>query len=230
MIGIAQKVARNFSDAVRSRGQSYFVKGRVTCHGGAARRGRGQGARNLEIPGAVADARLEAAGLMHLPVFQSARGAVQAPLGDVAHGRGSGIVAVAAGVSRSVGAGKPAPLVDGWFAGGMRQRLGASIWRRRTRTFGPGDRMDRSGAAATGRTGAQSRGPQARGKDRGSTSRTCGRPGSWAQRGPRLATIVAGPGGRPKTKLPGSGHSRWPRCSAAQGRQPQCQAVACLRA
>jgi superfamily II DNA or RNA helicase len=29
-MGIAQKVARNFSDAVRSRGQSYFVKGRVT--------------------------------------------------------------------------------------------------------------------------------------------------------------------------------------------------------
>ena len=30
MMGIAQKVARNFSDAVRSRGQSYFAKGRVT--------------------------------------------------------------------------------------------------------------------------------------------------------------------------------------------------------
>jgi superfamily II DNA or RNA helicase len=30
MMGIAQKVARYFSDAVRSRGQSYFVKGRVT--------------------------------------------------------------------------------------------------------------------------------------------------------------------------------------------------------
>jgi superfamily II DNA or RNA helicase len=30
MTGIAQKVARNFSDAVRARGQSYFVKGRVT--------------------------------------------------------------------------------------------------------------------------------------------------------------------------------------------------------
>ena len=29
-MGIAQKVARNFSDAVRSRGQSYFIKGRVT--------------------------------------------------------------------------------------------------------------------------------------------------------------------------------------------------------
>jgi superfamily II DNA or RNA helicase len=30
MMGIAQKVARNFSDAVRSRGQSYFSRGRVT--------------------------------------------------------------------------------------------------------------------------------------------------------------------------------------------------------
>jgi superfamily II DNA or RNA helicase len=29
-MGIAQKVSRSFSDAVRSRGQSYFVKGRVT--------------------------------------------------------------------------------------------------------------------------------------------------------------------------------------------------------
>ncbi len=29
-MGIAQKVARNFSDAVRARGQSYFSKGRVT--------------------------------------------------------------------------------------------------------------------------------------------------------------------------------------------------------
>ncbi len=30
MTGIAQKVARNFSDAVRARGQAYFLKGRVT--------------------------------------------------------------------------------------------------------------------------------------------------------------------------------------------------------
>ncbi len=30
MAGVAQKVARSFSDAVRARGQSYFVKGRVT--------------------------------------------------------------------------------------------------------------------------------------------------------------------------------------------------------
>src|SRR5208282_6073262 len=29
IMGIAQKVARNFSEAVRSRGQTYFTKGRV---------------------------------------------------------------------------------------------------------------------------------------------------------------------------------------------------------
>ncbi len=33
-MGIAQKVARNFSDAVRSRGQSYFSKGRVSLMSG----------------------------------------------------------------------------------------------------------------------------------------------------------------------------------------------------
>src|SRR5947199_8366582 len=30
MMGIAQKVARDFADGVRSRGQSYFAKGRVS--------------------------------------------------------------------------------------------------------------------------------------------------------------------------------------------------------
>jgi uncharacterized Zn finger protein len=29
MMGIAQKISRSFTDAVRSRGQSYFAKGRV---------------------------------------------------------------------------------------------------------------------------------------------------------------------------------------------------------
>src|SRR3954467_4475708 len=29
MMGIAQRISRNFTDAVRSRGQSYFAKGRV---------------------------------------------------------------------------------------------------------------------------------------------------------------------------------------------------------
>src|SRR5438270_2391124 len=36
MMGIAQKIAREFSDAVRSRGQSYFAKGRVVITGATA--------------------------------------------------------------------------------------------------------------------------------------------------------------------------------------------------
>src|SRR5436305_15158654 len=36
MMGIAQKVAREFSDAVRSRGQSYFAKGRVAITASSA--------------------------------------------------------------------------------------------------------------------------------------------------------------------------------------------------
>src|SRR4051812_11525848 len=36
MMGIAQKVSREFSDAVRARGQSYFAKGRVVITGATA--------------------------------------------------------------------------------------------------------------------------------------------------------------------------------------------------
>src|SRR3954468_6807036 len=36
MMGIAQKLSREFSDAVRSRGQSYFAKGRVVITGATA--------------------------------------------------------------------------------------------------------------------------------------------------------------------------------------------------
>jgi len=36
MMGIAQKISREFSDAVRSRGQSYFAKGRVVITGSTA--------------------------------------------------------------------------------------------------------------------------------------------------------------------------------------------------
>ena len=36
MMGIAQKVAREFSDAVRSRGQSYFAKNRVAIAAASA--------------------------------------------------------------------------------------------------------------------------------------------------------------------------------------------------
>ena len=102
-MGIAQKVARNFSDAVRSRGQSYFLKGRVTLM--AARAGevvaRVRGPRNTGC-GYGCEARSYLASCT-LPVFQPAGGAVQAPLGDIATGRGSRAVPVAAGFSGASG-------------------------------------------------------------------------------------------------------------------------------
>ena len=72
-MGIAQKVARNFSDAVRSRGQSYFSKGRVSLISAkpnevvAKVRGTTKYRVRVRLRGC------EAAGLVHLPVLQSAR-------------------------------------------------------------------------------------------------------------------------------------------------------------
>ncbi len=51
MMGIAQKVSRDFSDAVRSRGQSYFAKGRVVVTAAVGGRGRRQGAGDGQVPG-----------------------------------------------------------------------------------------------------------------------------------------------------------------------------------
>ena len=114
MMGIAQKVARNFSDAVRSRGQSYFVKGRVTVM--AARAGevvaRVRGTAKYRVRLRLRGSKLLAS--CTLPVFQPAGGAVQAPLGDVAPGRVARAVAVAAGFSGAAGDREPAPLVDAW--------------------------------------------------------------------------------------------------------------------
>ena len=116
-MGIAQKVARNFSDAVRSRGQSYFVKGRVTVM--AARPGevvaKVRGTSKYRVRLRMRGSKLLAS--CTCPVFQSAGGAVQAPLGDVAPGGGPGPVTVAAGFSRAASAREPPPHVLCWSAG-----------------------------------------------------------------------------------------------------------------
>ena len=51
MMGIAQKVAREFSDAVRSRGQSYFAKGRVAITASSAGEVVAQGPGDREVQG-----------------------------------------------------------------------------------------------------------------------------------------------------------------------------------
>ena len=68
-MGIAQKVARNFSDAVRSRGQSYFVKGRVTLM--TARAGevvaRVRGTSKYRVRVRLRGSKV--AGFVHMPIF-----------------------------------------------------------------------------------------------------------------------------------------------------------------
>src|SRR5205823_1338182 len=105
-------------------GPVVFRQGPGDVDGGSVRRGRGAGARDGEIPGAVAVARLEAAGFMHLPVFQPAGGAVQAPLGDVASGGVAGAVAVATGVPGAAGDGESGQVAAIGTAGTAR-RVGA---------------------------------------------------------------------------------------------------------
>ena len=82
MMGIAQKVAREFSDAVRSRGQSYFAKGRVAITASSAGEvvAKVRGTEKYKV-------RLRLRGIKLIatctcPYFGPAGDAVQAPLGD----------------------------------------------------------------------------------------------------------------------------------------------------
>ena len=82
-MGIAQKVARDFSDAVRSRGQSYFAKGRVAITSvkpGEIVVAKVKGTTAYRVQ--LRHARREAARVVHLPVLRARRRAVQAPVGD----------------------------------------------------------------------------------------------------------------------------------------------------
>ena len=71
-MGIAQKVSRDFSDAVRSRGQSYFAKGRVAIISATAERGRGAGPGDGQVPGPAPAPRGQAARVVLVPVLRAA--------------------------------------------------------------------------------------------------------------------------------------------------------------
>src|SRR5262249_35451697 len=101
--------------------------------GGPARRGRGAGARDGEIPGAGAAAGFEALGLVQLPVFPPAGGAVQAPLGHAAVGGVARVVASAADVLGAAGDGASAQGADGGAARARRSRgtrTACALWDR----------------------------------------------------------------------------------------------------
>ena len=91
MMGIAQKVARNFSDAVRSRGQSYFTKGRVSLMSAKPNEvvARVRGTTKYRVRVRLRGSKLLAS--CTLPVLQPPGGAVQAPLGDPAPGGLAGV-------------------------------------------------------------------------------------------------------------------------------------------
>lgn len=207
MIGIAQKVARNFSDAVRSRGQSYFIKGRVSVM--AARPGevvaKVRGTSKYRVRLRMRGSKLLASctcpyfspqgepckHLWATLLMAEARGMLQSapvfPIQLVTESprRTSPVVGLPE-VKNSTGAelepgADPFDLGMGLIEPGPPRPAGLG---------GPGARM-----------------PKTRGKDRGMHREPGGDPGSWSQRGPTGRHYRSVAGGRSKNKLPGSGQA-----------------------
>jgi superfamily II DNA or RNA helicase len=207
MIGIAQKVARNFSDAVRSRGQSYFVKGRVSVM--AARPGevvaKVRGTSKYRVRLRMRGSKLLASctcpyfspqgepckHLWATLLMAEARGLLQsAPVFP--------IHLVTESPRRSSTVGLPEMRneseVDLELPRPEHSDLGlGAIDLRPSRPAGPGGR-----------------GPKPRGKDRDVRRDPSGEPGSWNQRNPASRDYRPGPGNRPKGKLPALGHGTSP--------------------
>jgi superfamily II DNA or RNA helicase len=205
-MGIAQKVARYFSDAVRVRGQSYFVKGRVSLM--AARAGevvaRVRGTAKYRVRVRLRGSKLLASctcpyfnpqgepckHLWATLLLAEARSLLQSPPVFPVHL-----------VTESPRRSPPAGLVD------VRPE--------------PGQGLDEDGSAPREgdvgfRTGIVGLGParapaprndKLRGKDRGPRRDVPGEPGVWRHQGHGL-DHRAGMGGRPKSKATGSGAPR----------------------
>ena len=203
MIGIAQKVARNFSDAVRSRGQSYFVKGRVAVM--AARPGevvaKVRGTSKYRVRLRMRGSKLLAS--CTCPYFS--------PQGEPCkHLWATLLLAEARGLLQSAPV-FPVQLVT------ESPRRSSTVGLPDTRSEpgadhelprpGPTD-LDLAGIdlGPPRPAGPSARPPKTRGKDRGLRRDGPADPGSWSQRGPAPRDYRPGSGGRPKTKTPGPGH------------------------
>ena len=225
-MGIAQKVARNFSDAVRSRGQSYFVKGRVTVM--AARAGevvaRVRGTSKYRVRLRMRGSKLLASctcpyfspqgepckHLWATLLLAEARGLLQSPPVFPVH-------LVTESPRRSSTAGLPEP------------RSEAGLERESPQRPVPVDTdlgMEMIGLGPSRPVGPGARGGKPKGKERGIRRDPPGEPGSWSQRGHAPRDYRAGASGRPKAKAGRHGL----RAGADQGRQSQRQAAVGLRA
>jgi len=205
MMGIAQKVARNFSDAVRSRGQSYFVKGRVTVM--AARTGevvaRVRGTAKYRVRLRMRGSKLLAS--CTCPYFSpqgepckhlwatlllvESRGLLQSPPVFPVH-------LVTESPRRSSTTELPEPGSEAGLERELPQRpvpvdtdLG----------------MEMIGLGPSRPVGPSARGGKAKGKERGIRHDPPGEPGSWSQRGHAPRDYRTGASGRPKAKGAGAG-------------------------
>ena len=196
-MGIAQKVARNFSDAVRARGQSYFVKGRVTLM--AARAGelvaRVRGTAKYRVRLRMRGSKLLASctcpyfnpqgepckHLWATLLLAESRGLFQSPPVFPVH-------LVTESPRRSTTAGPP------------ETRHEPRSDRDREPLRGEDSDLGMIGLGHSRPVLPGAGGPKPRGRDRGTRREAPGDPGGWRHRGHAPQDYRATSGGRPKTK------------------------------
>jgi superfamily II DNA or RNA helicase len=212
-MGIAQKVVRHFSDAVRSRGQSYFVKGRVTVM--AARPGevvaKVRGTSKYRVRLRMRGSKLMASctcpyfspqgepckHLWATLLLAEARGMLQSPPVYPVH-------LVTESPRRSSTAGLPETRNDAGGEQGVARSGQADLG---------------MGAADLGlprAAGPPPRGTRPKGKDRGIRRDQPGEGTSWSQRSHTPRDYRAPSAGRSKTKTQGSGHTSGPSSARAK--------------
>jgi superfamily II DNA or RNA helicase len=212
-MGIAQKVVRHFSDAVRSRGQSYFVKGRVTVM--AARPGevvaKVRGTSKYRVRLRMRGSKLLASctcpyfspqgepckHLWATLLLAEARGMLQSPPVYPVH-------LVTESPRRSSTAGLP------------EARNEAEIEREPLRPSQTDLGMGPTDLGLSRPTGSPPRGPRPKGKDRGVRRDQPGEVGGWSQRSHAPRDYRASSTGRSKTKIPGPGHGTGPGSARAK--------------
>ena len=212
-MGIAQKVVRHFSDAVRSRGQSYFVKGRVTVM--AARPGevvaKVRGTSKYRVRLRMRGSKLLASctcpyfspqgepckHLWATLLLAEARGMLQSPPVYPVH-------LVTESPRRSSTVGSP------------ETRNEAEVDREPLRPSQPDLGIGATDLGLSRPVGPPPRGPRPKGKDRGMRRDQPAEASGWSQRNHAPRDYRASSGGRSKSKIPGPGHGTSPGSARAK--------------
>jgi hypothetical protein len=201
-MGIAQKVARHFSDAVRARGQSYLIKGRVTIM--AARAGeivaRVRGTAKYRVRLRMRGSKLLAS--CTCPYFN--------PQGEPCkHLWATLLLAESRGLFQSPPV-FPVHLVTESprrisTAGPAESRHEPGLDRDREVPHAEGSDLGVIGLGPSRPVGSGTGGTKPRGKDRGTRREPPSDPGIWRHRGHVPHDYRAAGGGRPRAKATGPG-------------------------